>query len=94
MAAAQSTDEYLHLIREQRSSESNFDTLYQTLQAATKAAEENNDTALAGELKEADEKYAAEYKKAKESGGSAWPEFEKFVTQLERALTDARKDNK
>lgn len=92
MAAVHSPDKFLQLIREQRSSESNFDTLYQTLQAATKAAEENNDTTLAAELKEADEKYAAEYKKAKESGGSAWPEFEKFVTQFERALTSAKKE--
>jgi hypothetical protein len=94
MTAAQSPDEYLQLIRAQRSSESNFDTLYQTLEAAIKAAEENNNSALAKELKEADETYAAEYKKAKESGGSAWPEFEKFVTQFERALTSAKKDDR
>jgi hypothetical protein len=87
MATAQTAGDFMQVIREHRSSESNFETLYQTLQTARKTAEEARNTTLAGELKEVDEKYAAEYTKAKETGGSAWPEFEKFVTQFERALT-------
>jgi hypothetical protein len=90
MSATQSPDDFLQRIREQRSSESNFEGLYQTLVSATKAAEDSNNTALAAELKEVNEKYAAEYQKVKETGGSAWPEFEKFVTQFERALTSAK----
>ena len=82
----------MQAIREQRSSESHFETLAQTLKAAIKAAEEKDDTTLANELKEVEEKYAGEYEKAKETGGNAWPEFEKFVTQFERALTTAGND--
>lgn len=92
MSATQSPDTYLQQIREHRSSESNFATLHQTLESATKAAEESNNTALVAELKEVKGKYAAEYQKAKETSGSAWPEFEKFVTQFERALTSAKKE--
>jgi cell division septum initiation protein DivIVA len=83
----ETTDDLMQVIREHRSSESNFNQLYQTLQQATKMAEEKNDAALAAALKEVDEKYAAAYKKAQETGGTAWPEFEKFVTQFERTLT-------
>lgn len=82
--------EFLQQIREQRSSESNFAALHQTLTAAIATAEKNNDTALAAGLKEVEEKYAGEYQKAKEAGGSAWPEFENFVTHLERTLTAAK----
>lgn len=92
MSATQSPDAYLQQIREHRSSESNFAALHQTLEAATKAAEESNNATLAAELKEVNEKYAAEYQKAKETNGNAWPEFEKFVTQFERALTSAKKE--
>ena len=87
---APSPDEYLQIIRENRSSESNFETIYQTLQSAIETAKQSNDNELANELSEVDEKYAAEYNKAKETGGTAWPEFEKFVTQFERALTNSK----
>lgn len=92
METTQSPDEWLRLIRENRSSESNFETLQQTLQAAIQAAEGSRNSSLATELKEVNEKYAAEYNKAKETGGSAWPEFEKFVTAFERALTNAKNE--
>lgn len=92
MPTAQNTEALLQTIREQRSNEGHFETLAQILQAAIITAEENQDTALANDLKEVDEKYAREYEKAKEAGGTAWPEFEKFVSQFERALTAAQKD--
>ena len=87
-------DSVLRFIREHRSSEGNFDVLNQQLEEVIESAHQQNETGLAEALQEVKEKYTAAYKKAKETGGSAWPEFEKFVTQLERALTDARKDNK
>ena len=93
MSATQSPDAYLQQIREHRSSESNFSALQQTLKSATKAAEESHNTMLAADLKEVEEKYAAKYQKAKETAGSAWPEFEKFVTQFERALTSAKQED-
>lgn len=88
MTNANTPEKWLQIIRDNRSSESNFETLYQTLQATIKATAANNKI-LADELKEVDEKYAAAYQQAKTTGGSAWPEFENFVTQFERALTAA-----
>lgn len=87
----QTAVDFLQRIREQRSSEGNFETLYGVLQEAKNFAQQNNKAALANELNEVDEKYAAEYKKAKEVAGSAWPEFEKFVSQFEKSLTEANK---
>lgn len=81
----------LQTIRDHRSSESNFEVISQTLRAALRMAEENNHSSLAHSLKEIEEKYGTEYQKAKETGGSAWPEFENYVTQLERELTAAQK---
>lgn len=86
------TEELMQTIREQRSNEGHFESLSQTLKAAIKTAEEKQDNTLLNRLKEVDEKYAPEYEKAKEAGGTAWPEFEKFVTQFERALTTAEKE--
>ncbi len=89
--AAKTPADYLQVIREQRSSESNFESLYQLLGEATTWAQQDQQSALADELQEIEEKYVAPYKKAKEAGGTAWPEFEKFITQFERALTAANK---
>jgi hypothetical protein len=88
-----STAEIMQTIRENRGSESNFDRLLQQLDKAIGFAQNENNKELAGDLQEIKEKYAAEYKKAKETGGSAWPEFENFVTQFERALTAKAKND-
>ncbi|WP_121353826.1 hypothetical protein [Flavisolibacter nicotianae] len=85
----QSPDDFLEQIRELRSSEGNFEAICQLLTSATKAAEASGNTALSAALNETREKYAAAYEKARETSGTAWPEFEKFVTELERALTGA-----
>jgi peptide-methionine (R)-S-oxide reductase len=87
MATQQSPDELLQFIREHRSSEGNFDKIAQELETRISTAQEQNDTALAQKLQEVKEKYGDTYTKAKETSGSAWPEFEKFITQLELALT-------
>lgn len=83
------TEEIMQNIRAHRSSESNYAALQEELDRAIAASKQASSESLAGELQEVKEKYAAEYEKAKETGGSAWPEFEKFVTQFERALTNA-----
>lgn len=90
MATVDAT-KYLQEIREYRSSESNFETLCALLTEAKDRAKQNNE-ALAKELAEVDETYVSTYQKAKETGGSAWPEFEKFVTAFERALTGVGKE--
>ncbi len=48
----------------------------------------NNDGSYIQNLKEIKEKQAEEFRQTKQNGGSAWPEFEKFVTEFERTLTD------
>jgi hypothetical protein len=92
-STAVSTEQIMQVVRENRSSESNFETLLQQLDKATGLAQQSNNTALADDLQEVKEKYVAEYQKAKETGGSAWPEFENFVTQFERLMTNAAKDS-
>ena len=62
-------------VHEHRSNEANFEKL------VTKLNEAN---ALPN--REAINEKAEEYRKAKEVGGSAWPEFEKFITEIEKTL--------
>jgi len=87
----QTAQDYLQQIREHRSSEGNFETLCGVLQEAKTFAQQNKNETLTDELNEVDEKYASEYRKAKEVSGNAWPEFEKFVSQFEKSLTEANK---
>ena len=91
-ATTERTDEILQVIRENRSSEANFDRLLQQLEQALVLAQNNNNATVVTALQDVKEKYAAEYRKAKEAGGTAWPEFENFVTQFERSLTTAGKE--
>lgn len=93
MRIVSTPQQYLEKIQEHRSSEGNFETLCTLLNEAVHAAQQESNTALAHELQEVDEKYVAAYKKARETSGSAWPEFEKFVAQFERALTEAKKES-
>jgi hypothetical protein len=88
-----SKEEIMQVIRENRSSESNFNTLLEQLEKATTWAQQENNSELATELHEVKEKYVPEYQKAKDNAGTAWPEFEKFVTQFERSLTKTAKSN-
>lgn len=94
MSATQSPEAVLEAIRTHRSSESNFDFLCRQLQAAIAFANEPQATSLACELQDVQDKYATAYTKAKEAGGSAWPEFENFVTQFERVMLTARNHQK
>lgn len=86
-------EEIMQTIREHRSSENNFETLYQELNKTIELSKRADNTTLAESLVEIKEKQVAEYQKAKETGSTAWPEFEKFVTQFERALTTAMKND-
>lgn len=81
----------MNAVREHRSSESHFPVILQQLEKALAQAQQHNHVSLANNLQNVKETYAAEYLKAKENGGTAWPEFEKFVTQFERSLTEANK---
>jgi peptide-methionine (R)-S-oxide reductase len=83
-------EQIMQTIRENRSSESNYALLQQELDKTIAAARQAGNPDVTKELEDVKEKYAAEYEKSKETGGTAWPEFEKFVTQFERALTQAK----
>jgi hemerythrin-like domain-containing protein len=76
-------------IREHRSNESNFETLCQKLseEITNSAADET----YKRNLQDVKEKAAEEYNKAKENGGTAWPEFEKFVSDFEKAVVEELK---
>ncbi len=81
-------------IREHRSNESNFDTVYQKMETEQgQAASQQGDAAYAASLQEIMEKQAAEYRSAKEAGGTAWPEYEKLITAWERAIAAASENN-
>ena len=76
-------------LREHRSNEGNFEKLYQKLQEET--TREDADAQYRNELQALVEKEADEYRKAKEAGGTAWPEFEKFASGFEKAVVNATK---
>jgi hypothetical protein len=79
-------EEILAFIREHRSDEANFEKLYQKLD--DELQNKQPDGNYIHNLKEIKEKQAEEFRQTKQNGGSAWPEFEKFVTEFERTLTD------
>ncbi|HEX8315227.1 MAG TPA: hypothetical protein VF609_09545 [Flavisolibacter sp.] len=69
-------------IKEHRSNEGNFEKLYAKLEEETGNATTNG---LHNSINDIQTK-ADEYRKAKENGGTAWPEFEKFVSEFEKAV--------
>ncbi|HYO21336.1 MAG TPA: hypothetical protein VER36_02955 [Flavisolibacter sp.] len=75
-------EEVAAYIREHRSNEENFEKL----NAKLKEEAVNNTPGLS--MQDIQTR-ADEYRKAKETGGSAWPEFEKFVSQFEKAVVEA-----
>ena len=75
-------------IREHRANEGNFEKLYHKLEAEIQ--ERNGAEKYVTSLREIKEKTVPEYQKAKQTAGTAWPEFEKFVAEFERAITDAK----
>lgn len=76
-------------IKTQRSNESNFEAVYQKLEKEHAFALQQNNAEYAASLLEIIDKQAAEYRNAKESAGTAWPEYEKLITAWERAISAA-----
>lgn len=83
-------EEIAAFIREHRSKEENFEILLAKL-SETESALANGTAEFDGASIRAK---AEEYQKAKELGSTAWPEFEKFVTEFERSITGAMKGEK
>jgi hypothetical protein len=82
--------ELAQFIREHRSSEGHFETLYNRLKAEQQTVQKSTaEQDYATNLTEALEKHAATYQQHKETGGSAWPEFENFVSHFEKSVMDA-----
>ncbi len=79
-------EEILVFIRQHRSDEANFEKQYQKLD--DELLNEQPDQSYIQNLKEIKEKQSEEFRQTKQNGGSAWPEFEKFVTEFERTLTE------
>lgn len=75
-------EEVLEQIREYRSNEMNFEKIYGLLEKEL----DRSDGAYRESLEEVKEKEVEVYRKSRESGGTAWPEFEKFVSAFERAM--------
>jgi hypothetical protein len=78
-------EEVAAFIREHRSNESNYEKLKQKLEEEVEAGDEDYTT----QLTEIKEKHAEEYIKAKDNGGTAWPEFEKFISAFEKTVIEA-----
>lgn len=73
----------LALLREHRGNEANFQQINEAVTAGISGG--------LTPLQEVQDKYAETYTKAREQGGSAWPEFERYVSELERCLIDSTK---
>jgi len=83
-------EEVADFIKQHRNNEGNFELIYAKLEEEAGAVDNSDYTSSLQEIKE---KAAPEYKKAKEKGGTAWPEFEKFVSEFEKTVTAALKSN-
>ena len=83
-------EEVLAYIRQHRGNEANFEALY------TKLVEECDlNTAYVNykkNLEDIKEKQAEAYRQTNKTNGTAWPEFENFVSEFERAITAAMKE--
>ena len=75
-------------IREHRGNEGNFEKLCNKLEAEIQ--EGRGAEKYVRSLQEIKAKAIPEYERAKETAGTAWPEFEKFVTEFERAVVNAK----
>lgn len=75
-------EEVAAFLRQHRGNESNAEAIYQKLEEAMAGSTNEAYTQSLADVKEK----ASEYRKAKETGGSAWPEFENFVSEFEKAV--------
>lgn len=78
----ESPEELKSFIRERRTQEGNFEALLQRLDEEIRQEK----GARQQTLQDVRDKEAVAYQNLKEKSGSAWPEFEKFVTAFERAI--------
>ena len=89
----QHLEEVKAFIHEHRSNEGNFQKLHTKLEEECRWAEgQEGLSSYAETLSEVRDKTAEAYRQNREASGSAWPEFEKYVTGFEKAVTLAMKE--
>jgi hypothetical protein len=79
-------EEVMGAIKEVRSNEAHFEKLVALLQKECAAA---GNPEYRQKLEALSQKEATAYRQAKEKGGTAWPEYEHFVTGFEKAVLEA-----
>jgi hypothetical protein len=93
MATKQQLESLSTFIRAHRGAENHFEALFQKLTEVCDAEQAEAGNAAQNEylhaLLETKDKYAAAYRQGREKSGSAWPEFENFVTHFEKGVTGA-----
>lgn len=87
-------EDFLQFIRDRRSDEGYFGELSNKLDEviATINSSGAGNADFVELLREVKEKQGDAFKQAKENGGTAWPEFENYITQLERATVNRIKE--
>ncbi len=78
--------ELLEFIKQHRSNEIHFEKLFARLEE--ESAKPGSSQQYSQSLNEIKEKQAEEYRQHKNAGTTAWPEFEKFVSEFEKTITE------
>jgi hypothetical protein len=86
-------EDLIGFIREGRSNEANFAKLLDKLEQESETEHGSTTELYQQKLLEIKEKQAKEYVHQKDKTGSAWPEFENFVAEFERAITSRIKED-
>lgn len=84
----QQPQELLAFLREHRGNEVNFSVINKHFSELLQSEGGSHHEAI----KEVQDKYATAYTTAREQGGSAWPEFERYVSELEKCLINNRNE--
>ena len=85
-------EEVLGFLHEHRNNESHFEKIYAKLEEECTNGYNGELQSYVESLQELKEKEAEVYRKSKEKGGSAYPEFEKFASGFEKTVTAAVKE--
>ncbi len=92
MNEQQQLEEVISFLREHRNNESHFETIYAKLEEECNKGYSGELQSYKDSLQELKEKEADAYRQMKETGGTAYPEFEKFTSGFEKAVTAAKKE--
>jgi hypothetical protein len=88
----QHLEEVKQFLQEHRNNETHFEKLYARLEEECNRAHDGELQTYVDSLQEVKEKQAEAYRQSRETGGTAWLEFEKFASGFEKAVTAAEKE--